>query len=87
MSDEEYARILWSNFTKAIDFLELQHAFEVAIHTAIMAERERCAKIAESFIPSGFREGEGKGAEWIGIARDDRARTIAHAIRNGEKPR
>lgn len=41
---------------------------------AVTAERERCAQVAESFIPSGFPGG-------IGVARDDRARTIATAIR------
>ncbi len=56
------------------------------------AEREECAKIADGFIPSSFRDGGIKRHEGqtyhklplrdlIGIARDDRARTIAYAIR------
>lgn len=48
------------------------------IATALEKERERCAQVAESFIPSGFRGGRGPD---IGVARDDRARTIATAIR------
>lgn len=47
---------------------------------AILAERERCAQIAESFIPSGFT-GEGKVGNSYAVARDDRARVIAAAIR------
>lgn len=74
---EEY----WKEFLRHLDLLELQNAFERAIYDAKMEERERCAQIAESFIPSGFRGGDGKLADAIGIARDDRARTIAHAIR------
>jgi hypothetical protein len=50
---------------------------ERAIRAAVLAERERCAKVAESFIPSGF---EGS----FGTARDDRARTIADAIRRAD---
>jgi hypothetical protein len=50
-----------------------------AITEALAAERERCAKVAESLIPSGFRGGKGPD---IGVARDDHARTIAHAIRS-----
>lgn len=49
---------------------------EQAIRAAVLAERERCAQVAESFIPSGF---EGS----FGVARDDRARTIAAKIREG----
>lgn len=56
------------------------------------AEREACARVAEGFIPSGFRDGslerhEGQTyhklplGDIIGIARDDRARVIAGAIR------
>lgn len=44
------------------------------------AERDACAAIADAFIPSGFRDGSRSG-ELFGIARDDRARTIAAAIR------
>jgi hypothetical protein len=50
------------------------------IQAAIVEERERCAKIAESFIPSGFT-GDGKAGDTYAVARDDRARTIATAIR------
>ena len=57
-----------------IDMLELMNAISRAIYDAIIEEREACAQIAESFIPSGFTGN-------YGIARDDRARTIAHAIR------
>jgi hypothetical protein len=66
----------WDQFKRSIDMLEIENAFGVAIHAAILAERERCAKVAESFIPSGF----GKP---FGTARDDRARTIAAKIREG----
>jgi hypothetical protein len=49
-------------------------------------ERERCASIAESFIPSGFR-GATKLGNAFGVARDDRARVIAAAIRaNADQP-
>lgn len=51
------------------------------LRTALLAEREACAQIAESFIPSGFRGGDHLLGDAIGIARDDRARTIADAIR------
>lgn len=77
----------WVKFLRHLDLLELQNAFERAIHDAILAERERCAQVAESFIPSGFRGGDGKLADAIGIARDDRARTIAHAIRGRAEER
>lgn len=50
-------------------------ATQRALTTAARAERDRCARIAESFIPSGF-----SGTH--GTARNDRARTIADAIRN-----
>jgi hypothetical protein len=56
----------------------------VRISAAILAERERCAKIAEHLIPSGFT-GEGKAGNSYAVARDDRARTIAALIR-GETP-
>lgn len=65
----------WKEFSKGIDILEIQAAFERVVYNAILVERERCAQIAEGFIPSGFSGG-------IGVARDDRARTIAAAIRN-----
>lgn len=58
-------------------------AVERAIQAAVLAERERCAKVAESFIPSGF-EGEGRAGNSYAVARDDRARTIADAIRRGD---
>lgn len=64
----------WLTFTRHIDILELQNAFGLVVRQAVLAERERCAQIAESFIPSGFPGN-------FGIARDDRARTIAAAIR------
>lgn len=70
----------WHDFLRHLDLLELQNAFERAIYDAKIEERERCAQIAESFIPSGFR-GKGKAGNMIGIARDDRARVIADAIR------
>ncbi len=54
-------------------------ATQRALATAAPAERERCARIAESFIPSGF-------SGTYGTARNDRARTIADAIRNEETP-
>lgn len=56
-----------------------------AISAAIADERERCAQIAESFIPSGFT-GDGKAGDTYAIARDDRARTIAAAIRKEHQP-
>jgi hypothetical protein len=65
----------WHRFWRSVDILEIQHAFERGIHDAALNERERCAQVAESFIPSGFT-GD------VGVARDDRARVIAHAIRN-----
>jgi hypothetical protein len=65
---------LWRQFKRSFDMLEIEHAFRVALRAAVRAERERCAQIAEGFIPSGF-EGH------IGVGRDDRARTIAAAIR------
>lgn len=55
------------------DLLATQRALAAAVPT----ERERCAQIAEAFIPSMF-------PGTYGVARDDRARTIAAAIRNGE---
>lgn len=82
MSTDEYGRRLWEEFVQAVDLLELQHAFERAVREAVLAERERCALIAESFIPSGFRDGSRSG-QLFGIARDDRARTIATVIRSG----
>jgi len=54
----------------------------VGLRSALLAEREACAQVAESFIPSGFRGGNHPFlGDAFGIARDDRARTIAHAIR------
>lgn len=50
------------------------------IRELIGAETEACAQIAESFIPSGFT-GHGKAGNTYAVARDDRARTIATAIR------
>lgn len=52
----------------------------IAIRAAVAAERERCAQIAERFIPSGFTS-DGKAGNSYAVARDDRARTIAAAIR------
>lgn len=80
MTPQETAHIAWLKFQKHIDLLELQNAFERAIYDAVLAERERCAKVAESFIPSGFTS-EGKAGDTYAIARDDRARTIAAVIR------
>lgn len=80
---EVQAHQAWLTFTQHIDLQELQVSFERAVYDAILVERERCAQIAESFIPSGFR-GPGKCGDHIGIARDDRARTIAAAIRRSE---
>lgn len=70
----------WRAFLQSLDALEIEHAFERAIRDAVLVEREACAQVAESFIPSGFRDGT-RGGELFGIARDDRARTIAAAIR------
>ncbi len=75
---DELLSVAWQQFTERVDVLELEHAFKAIVHTAIMAERERCAQIAESFIPSGFTGTHG-------VARDDRARTIASAIRQQPK--
>jgi hypothetical protein len=44
-------------------------------------QRERCAQIAEGFIPSSFT-GTGKLGNAFAVARDDRARTIAWCIRH-----
>lgn len=52
------------------------------VERAILAERERCAKVAESFIPSGFGS-SGKAGDSYAVARDDRARAIAAKIREG----
>ncbi len=46
---------------------------------AVQSERERCAEVAESFIPSGFTS-NGKAGNTYAVARDDRARVIAFAI-------
>jgi hypothetical protein len=51
-----------------------------AIRAAVKEERAACALVAESCIPSGFT-GTGKAGNTYAIARDDRARTIATAIR------
>lgn len=72
----------WTRFKRHIDMLELENAFGAAIREAILEERERCAKIAESFIPSGFTS-EGKAGNSYAVARDDRARVIAAKIREG----
>lgn len=49
------------------------------IDAAVLAERERCALIADGTVPSGF-------SGIIGVARDDRAILIAHLIRAGLRP-
>lgn len=78
MTAEQQANLAWTKFLRDINVPEIEHALKHVVYTAIMAERERCAKIAESFIPSGF-------TGTFGVARDDRARTIAHAIRNQQE--
>ena len=84
MTPEERSHAAWNAFTSSVDLLEMQHVFERAVYNAVraavLAERLACIEIAESFIPSGFRDGT-KGGDLVGIARDDRARTIAEAIR------
>lgn len=67
---------------KAIAFGDerLQYNVLVAIRAAVEEERESCARAAESFIPSGFTS-DGKAGNTYAVARDDRARTIAAAIR------
>jgi hypothetical protein len=52
-----------------------------ALNAAAEMQKERDAKIAEGFIPSGFT-GTGKAGNSYAIARDDRARSIAWEIRN-----
>lgn len=59
------------------DLLATQRAITAIRHE----ERERCARIAESFIPSGFTGTHPVVRDALAIARDDRARTIAQAIR------
>lgn len=76
MKPEELAHQAWHKIASHFDILELQNLIERAVYDAVMAERERCAQVAESFIPSGFSGN-------FGIARDDRARTIAIVIRSG----
>jgi len=76
-SEEKPAHEAWDRIASYFDLLELQNLVERAVYDAVMAERERCAQIAESFIPSGF-------AGNFGIARDDRARTIATVIRESK---
>jgi hypothetical protein len=73
-ADQEYINAAWKRYKRTLDMDELENYFKIAIRDAIKAERERCAKIAEGFIPSGF-------PGHYGTARDDRARTIAAAIR------
>lgn len=77
MKATQLSHLAWAAIAAHFDVLELQHLIERAVYDAVMAERERCAQIAESFIPSGFPGG-------IGVARDDRARTIAISIRKDE---
>jgi hypothetical protein len=79
MNAEQLAHQAWHKIASHFDILELQNLVERAVYDAVMAERERCAQVAEAFIPSGF------GGNF-GIARDDRARTIAVTIRLGETP-
>ncbi len=74
MKLEQVAHNAWDRIASCFDILELQNHIERTVYDAVLAERERCAQIAESFIPSGF-----PGA--FGVARDDRARTIAIRIR------
>jgi hypothetical protein len=57
-----------------------ERALFLMVKQAVEAERERCARIAESFIPSGFTS-DGKAGNTYAVARDDRARSIAAAIR------
>ena len=52
-----------------------RHTALRSLAQAVQCEREACAQLAESFIPSGF-------VGPFGTARDDRARVIARAIRN-----
>jgi hypothetical protein len=54
---------------------------QAEVNAAVAIERERCARIAEGFIPSGFT-GTGKLGDAFAVARDDRARSIAWGIRN-----
>jgi len=77
MTIEQIAHNAWNRIASCFDILELQNHIERTVYDAVLAERERCAQIAESFIPSGFSGN-------IGIARDDRARAIAVLIRKDE---
>lgn len=56
-------------------------AFEEVAQKTERETLERAAQAAESFIPSGFAS-TGKAGNTYAVARDDRARTIAYAIRN-----
>jgi hypothetical protein len=76
---EQLAHKAWDAIASHFDILELQNLVERAVYDAVTAQREFDARIAEAFIPSGFSGN-------IGIARDDRARTIAYCIRSGKIP-
>ncbi len=84
-NEEKIASEAWSRICKYLDIeiLEFQNLIERiafdAYKAGAEAQREADAQIAEAFIPSGFTGN-------FGIARDDRARTIAHCIRTGQKP-
>lgn len=83
---DKYAQIIVDGLVSAdqqipsddVEFVSAQlYSFSLAV---IAAEREACAQVAESFIPSGFTS-DGKAGNTYATARDDRARTIAAAIR------
>ena len=85
MTPDQLAHKAWDAIASHFDILELQNLVERAVYDAVIAERKRCAQIARSFIPSGFRDGTREGDN-IAIARDDRAQTIAQAIEAGDAP-
>ncbi len=79
MKAEQLAHQAWDAIASHFDILELQNLIERAVYDAVNAQKEFDAQIAEAFIPSGFSGN-------FGVARDDRARTIAHCIRTGQMP-
>lgn len=82
--DAEIARLrtdlagVVAELRQALSEIEAERAARMR---AEATERERCAQVAEGFIPSGFTS-DGKAGNTYAVARDDRARVIAAAIRD-----
>ena len=84
MTDEQIQELILAFLDKRGGYVAgaSERELFLMVKGAVLLERERCATIAESMIPSGFTS-TGKAGNTYAVARDDRARTIAYRIRHG----